>query len=129
VPFRRVVATTIGSNSESTSETLQFPKLNDKNYYAWADNMKATLQAQKLWLLVDSLEECSPIPTSKPPFFSEGLTYLTSSVEYRDWLKSREDYLDWLQSDSAAIERCYQIWTAQTYCKYFNFKGNMGSSP
>ena len=91
--------------------------------------MKAALQAQKLWLLVDSLEKCSPILTPKPPFSSEGLTYLTSSVKYRDWLKSREDYLDWLRSDSAAIGRCYQIWTAQTYCKYFNFKGNMESSP
>ena len=65
--------------------------------------MKATLQAQKLWLLVDSLEECPPILTSKPPFTSESLSYSTSLVEYRDWLKSREDYLDWLQSDGAAI--------------------------
>ena len=87
----------MGPNSESTSETLRFPKLNDRNYHAWADNMKAALQAQKLWLLVDSLEECPPIPTPKPPFASEDLPYSTSSVEYRDWWKSREDYLDWLR--------------------------------
>ena len=91
----------MGPNSESTSETLRFPKLNDRNYHAWADNMKAALQAQKLWLLVDSLEECPPIPTPKPPFASEDLPYSTSSVEYRDWWKSREDYLDWLVASAA----------------------------
>jgi len=65
--------------------------------------MKAVLQARKLRLLVDSLEECPLIPTPKPPFISKGLPYLMSSVEYRDWLKPREDYLDWLWSDSAAM--------------------------
>ena len=65
--------------------------------------MKSALQAWKLWLLVDSLEECSPISTSKPFFIFESLSYLISLVEYKDWLKLREDYLDWLQSDSTAM--------------------------
>ena len=80
-------------DSKLTSETLWFPKLNGRNYYARADNMRAALQAWKLWLLVDSLEECPLIPTPKPPFTSKGLPYLMPSVEYRDWL--------W--SDSAAM--------------------------
>jgi len=33
---------------ESSSEALQFPKLNGTNYYVWFDNIKAALQAHLL---------------------------------------------------------------------------------
>ena len=42
----------MGPGVESTSGTLSFPKLNRTNYHAWSDNMKTTLQARLLWLVV-----------------------------------------------------------------------------
>ena len=70
---------------ESYSETLHFPKLNGTNYYVWSDNMKVALQAHLLWLFVEGLEDCSPIPPTTHPLDSEGKPFVTTSVMNIEW--------------------------------------------
>ena len=88
---------------ESSSETLHFPKLDGTNYYVWSDNMKAALQAHLLWLFVEGLEDCPPIPPTTHPLDSEGKPFITTSAQYRNWITSKKEYLDWLRSDSVAM--------------------------
>lgn len=111
---------------ESTSETLQFPKLNGTNYHVWADNMKAALQAKSLWGVISSCECCPPKPPLNPPkphvsessvpVLTEAVTAASTegakgklkedldaelfemfqSKEYRAWELAVERYEQWL---------------------------------
>jgi len=88
---------------ESSSETLQFPKLNGTNYHVWSNNIKAALQACLLWLFIEGLEDCSSKPSMMHPLDSEDKPFVTTSAQYKDWIISKREYLDWLRSDSAAM--------------------------
>jgi len=88
---------------KSSSETLHFPKLNGTNYYVWSDNIKAALQARLLWLFVEGLEDCPPVPPTTYPLDSEDKPFVTTSAQYRNWITSKKEYLDWLRSDSAVM--------------------------
>ena len=81
---------------KSSSKTLHFPKLNSTNYYVWSDNMKTALQAHLLWLFVEELEDCPPIPPTTHSLDSEGKPFVTTSAQYRNWITSKKEYLDWL---------------------------------
>ncbi len=89
--------------SESTSETLHFPKLSGTNYNSWSDNMKAALQARYLWLFIKGDEVCPLKPPQMVPVDSEGNPFGRSTAEYKDWKQDHDDYLRWLRSDGAAM--------------------------
>ncbi|KAJ3557795.1 hypothetical protein NP233_g11654 [Leucocoprinus birnbaumii] len=120
----------MGPAAESTSETLQFPKLNGTNYHVWADNMKAALQAKSLWGIVSGRERCPVQPPHRfpklvaaqaaeateassagekaPEASSSKQTVLTvfevlQSKEYRNWESSVNNHEKWLNRDDAAM--------------------------
>ena len=95
----RLVMGPVPSYSESTSETLQFPKLNGTNYHVWSNNMKAVLQAKSLWGVVSGWELC-PI---KPPLEFPDLMTSPCPQEGLSLVpvqKDGQDLLDVLQSQS-----------------------------
>jgi len=65
--------------------------------------MKAALQARLLWLFVEGLEDCPPIPSMTHPLDPEGKPFVITSAQYKNWIISKREYLDWLRSDSAAM--------------------------
>ena len=71
---------------EFTSGILSFPKLNETNYHAWSDNMKAALQAQLLWLIVTGWRSQPTEPTPNPPIDADQKLFTPSSTEYKNWI-------------------------------------------
>ena len=83
---------------------LSFPKLDGNNYYAWANNMMSTLQAQLLWLIVNGQRPPPPKPSADPPVNATINKLLPiSSNDYREWIRSWNKYIQWLESDLSAM--------------------------
>ncbi|KAJ3563959.1 hypothetical protein NP233_g8606 [Leucocoprinus birnbaumii] len=109
----REIFDVMGPAAESTSETLQFPKLNGTNYHVWADNMKAALQAKSLWGIVSGPQaaeaaEASSAGEKAPEASSSKQTVLTvfevlQSKEYRNWELSVSNHEKWLNRDDTAM--------------------------
>ena len=68
----------MGPAVDSSSETLQFPKLNGSNYHTWADNMKSALQAKSLWGVVSGRERRPPEPPADYPKLAAASTTYAS---------------------------------------------------